>query len=333
MVSAMAESPAPGAAWVEMPSAIAGPRRACGKNGPVSSRPFVCSSVVIPLLGLIAACVPTGSAPPYDAGPAPAQTTAFKPSLNVMTAPFEDNFDRPDAEATTALLGDPSTSPSQAIERGADAARATAVNEAGAAVLLTEAGADASDRRTPSNLGPNWLPMKTNAWRVENGRLCVDNAHNHGIWLNRTLPVNARIEFDAMAMTEGGDLKAEVWGDGKSFATGTSYTNATSYLTILGGWKNTIHAIARLNEHGNDRKDIHVDKDSDDPRQRAVVRGQLYQFKIERTDGKTVRWSVNGVDYLSWNDPAPLAGQGHDHFGFNEWEAKVCFDNVKVTPL
>ena len=28
-----------------------------------------------------------------------------------------------------------------------------------------------------------------------------------------------------------------------------------------------------------------------------------------------------------------FAGQGHDHFGFNEWEAKVCFDNVKVTPL
>ncbi len=45
------------------------------------------------------------------------------------------------------------------------------------------------------------------------------------------------------------------------------------------------------------------------------------------------RWSVNNVEYLTWNDPAPLAGQGHDHFGFNEWEARVCFDNVKVTPL
>ena len=26
-------------------------------------------------------------------------------------------------------------------------------------------------------------------------------------------------------------------------------------------------------------------------------------------------------------------GVGHDHFGFNDWEVKVCFDNVKVTPL
>ena len=29
------------------------------------------------------------------------------------------------------------------------------------------------------------------------GRLCVKGAHNHGVWLNRTLPINVRIEFDA----------------------------------------------------------------------------------------------------------------------------------------
>ena len=183
------------------------------------------------------------------------------------------------------------------------------------------------------NLGPNWVQIKTNAWRVEGGKLCVQNARNHGIWLNRTLPVNARIEFDVTGYSDDGDLKTEVWGDGTSYATGTSYTNATSYLAILGGWKNTMHVLARLNEHGTDRKEIRVDKESDDPRQRPAQKGQTYHFKIERSDGKTVRWSVDGIEFLTWNDPAPLAGQGHDHFGFNEWEAKVCFDNVKVTPL
>ena len=257
-------------------------------------------------------------------------TTSFKPSIGIMTGVFEDNFDRPDAAGEAVPLLMPTLASAMP-----DAARPTAT-DSGADVLLTmppDAGVDSCERRAPSNLGPNWLPMKTNAWRIDNGRLCGEGARNHGIWLNRTLPVNARIEFDAMAFSEDGDLKAEVWGDGRSYATGTSYTNATSYLTILGGWKNSIHAIARLNEHGTDRKEIKVDKDSDDPRQRGVVRGQLYQFKIERTDGKTIRWSVNGIEYLSWNDPAPLAGQGHDHLGFNEWEAKVCFDNVKVTPL
>lgn len=301
------------------------------------------------------ACVPTGSAPPYDAGTPPVSTVTFKPSLNVMNAPFEDNFDRSDAGEGT------SSGSWSAFEAGTvDAATATATmageagvkadggpgaGEGGAgidsgilATLLREGGAGDGGPGTErpadrSNLGPNWTQVKTNAWRVEGGKLCVQNAHNHGIWLNRTLPVNARIEFDVTGFTDEGDLKTEVWGDGTSYATGTSYTNATSYLAILGGWKNSLHVLARMNEHGTDRKEIKVDKDSDDPRQRPAQKGQTYHFKIERTDGKTVKWSVDGVDMVSFADPAPLAGQGHDHFGFNEWEAKVCFDNVKVWPL
>ena len=27
----------------------------------------------------------------------------------------------------------------------------------------------------------------------------------------------------------------------------------------------------------------------------------------------------------------PLTGFGHDHFGFNDWEAELHFDNLKVT--
>ena len=61
--------------------------------------------------------------------------------------------------------------------------------------------------------------------------------------------------------------------------------------------------------------------------------GQLYRFKVERTDGKTVRWFVDDIEFLSLADTQPLAGAGHDHFGFNDWDAKVCFDNVRVTPL
>jgi len=307
-------------------------------------------------LAALAACVPTGNAPPYDAGAQPATASTYKPSLNVMTAPFEDNFDRPDsgdgvwppfgADASSGALA-LDASKALAAEAGGKAG-ATGLEAGGgeggapggeggaegslAALLGKDAGADAA-AAVPSNLGPNWIQIRTSAWRVENGKLCVQNARNHGVWLNRTLPINARIEFDATAGTDDGDLKTEVWGDGQSAATGTSYTNATSYLAILGGWKNTLHVLARMNEHGTDRKEIKVDKESDDPRQRPVVKGQTYHFKIERTDGKTVRWSVDGVDYLSWADPQPLAGQGHDHFGFNEWEARVCFDNVKVTPL
>jgi hypothetical protein len=223
----------------------------------------------------------------------------------VLKTVFEDNFDRIPAASASASAGASGSAPSPSTSASA----------------------------ATSSLGPNWYQSQTDVWHIENGKLCGQGAHNHGVWLQRPIPINARIEFDAVSDSADGDLKAEVWGDGQSSATSVSYTNATSYLTIYGGWHNTEHVLARLNEHGNDRKEIHVDKDSDDPRQRPVTGGRTYHFKVERTDGKTVRWFVDGVEMLSFPDSAPLAGIGHDHFGFNDWEVKVCFDNVKVTPL
>lgn len=181
-------------------------------------------------------------------------------------------------------------------------------------------------------LGPDWHALGP-AWKIQGGRLCARGARNKGIWLMRKLPVNARIEFDAFAESPDGDLKAELWGDGTSGATGTSYTNATSYLTILGGWKNTKHVLARLDEHGDGRLELDIDPNADDERARAVSPGQPYRFKIERADGKKIEWSVNGIEYFELTDPEPLAGAGHEHLGFNDWDAPVCFDNLKVTPL
>lgn len=260
------------------------PRRVYGD---VLNRAAVKLEPLFPLvLACAAACVPAGNSVHEDGGTgssAPTTPPTFRPSFNVMTAPFEDDFERPDG------AGD--------------------------------------------ELGPNWRQAQTNAWHIEDGRLCGQRAANHGVWLNRTLPINARIEFDAIAESPQGDLKAEVWGDGQSHATKATYDNATSYVAILGGWKNQFHVLARENEHAPDRREIRVDQQSDDPREKPVFAGQIYHFKIERTDGHTVRWSINGLDYLSWDDPQPLVGLGHDHFGFNDWEVKVCFDNVKVTPL
>ncbi|HSY23173.1 MAG TPA: hypothetical protein VK841_13695, partial [Polyangiaceae bacterium] len=196
-----------------------------------------------------------------------------------------------------------------------------------------EAGAAGS---TSGGLEPSadWVATSPGIWHIENGRLCGEHARNHGLWLKRTLPVNARIEFDAVSLSPEGDLKAEFWGDGRSYATSLSYTNATSYLTIFGGWHNKFHVLARINEHGNDRKEIAVvDLNSDDVRERPVIAGQVYRFKVERNDGKTVRWWIDGNEMLTYGDTSPLAGVGHDHFGFNDWDVKVCFDNVRVVPL
>lgn len=181
-------------------------------------------------------------------------------------------------------------------------------------------------------LGPDWN-VTGSGWTIKEGRLCVSDAHNRPAWLRRRLPPNARIEFDATSASPEGDLKVEAWGDGLSAATGNSYTNATSYLVIFGGWKNSLHVLARLDEHGADRKALRVEPGETDPRAQPVLPDRAYRFKIERTDGKTVRYFVDEIEILSFKDPSPLTGDGHEHFAFNNWRVPACFDNLTITPL
>ena len=125
----------------------------------------------------------------------------------------------------------------------------------------------------------------------------------------------------------------ELWGDGRSGAAGTTYDDATSYLAVLGGWKNERHVLARLSEHGEDRMELSVDPRSDDPRQRRLAPGQPYRFRFDRRDGRTLRWEVDGTTLFELEDDDPLAGDGHDHLGLNDWDAPVCFDDLRIEPF
>ncbi len=235
--------------------------------------------------------------------------------------------------ASTTDAGAPAAKPTPTALAPQAKPRATAtVTAAAPAPARPPITAPFEDDFQRPELGPDWSALSP-AWKIQGGKLCARGARNKGAWLLRKLPVNARIEFDAYAESPEGDIKAESWGDGATGAAGTSYTNATSYITILGGWRNTKHVLARLNEHGDDRLEIDVDPQSDDERMRAIAAGQPYHFKIERADGRKIEWSVNGVVYFTLADPEPLAGSGHEHFGFNDWDAPVCFDNLKITPL
>jgi hypothetical protein len=245
----------------------------------------------------VAACVPEGP-PTVDAG-APAST---KPKTAARTKPSESALAQARGDAAPVTPGAPITAVYQD-----DFARA--------------------------ELGPDWNVLSPTRWRITGGRLCGRGAKNRGVWLLRRLPTNARIELDAIAESAEGDLKVELWGDGMTGATQVSYTNATSYLLILGGWRNTKHVLARLDEHGEDRLELDVEPNSDDERARPISAGQPYRFSVERRDGRTLTWSVNGQEYFELTDPDPLAGEGHEHLGFNDWDAPVCFDNLKITPL
>jgi hypothetical protein len=185
---------------------------------------------------------------------------------------------------------------------------------------ITAAFEDHFDR---AELGPDWHPTTDGAYRIEGGELVVRNANNHPLWLARPIPRDAVIEFDAWSNDDAGDIKCEAWGDGRSFATDRvgAYTS-TAYNFIFGGWHNQLSTLARMHEHGEDRQLRR------DPK---VVKGRHYHFTITRK-GAHLDWRVDGQPFLAFDDPRPLDGDDHRFFNFNDWEAELHFDNLKITP-
>jgi hypothetical protein len=183
---------------------------------------------------------------------------------------------------------------------------------------VTVQGPRFQDRFDRATLGDDWFTTGMH-WRIVKGELWAPEAKNNPLWLKMRLPRDVAIEFDARSETAGGDrpgdIKFEVFGDGRSHASG--------YVCIFGGWGNSISAVARLDEHGADRKER---------RDRKVEAMRTYHMRVERR-GQVLRWLVDGEPFLEYDDPRPLAGRGHDRFGFSGWAADLFFDNLVVAPL
>lgn len=152
-------------------------------------------------------------------------------------------------------------------------------------------------------------------WRIQEGWLYSPGVKNNPLWLQAKLPRDVAVEFDVRADDAAGDVKCEIFGNGRDHASG--------YILVFGGWNNTISALARLDEHGPDRKER---------RDRKVEKGRTYHFKVVR-QGRKLDWFIDGELFLSWDDAAPLEGSGHDRFAFSTWATDVSFDNLDIHPL
>jgi hypothetical protein len=60
--------------------------------------------------------------------------------------------------------------------------------------------------------------------------------------------------------------------------------------------------------------------------------GRTYRWRLERR-GSLLRWFIDGQSFMEFDDPFPLAGEGHERFGFSSWDAQLYFDNLKIEPL
>lgn len=151
---------------------------------------------------------------------------------------------------------------------------------------------------------------------LRDGAVHSPRARNKCLWLNKPIPADTLLSLEAWSRSTRGDIKFTVFGDGVEHETG--------YTLIMGGWFNQISIIARMDEHGRDRKERR------DPR--AVTPGRKYRFEMRRLGGR-IEWYVDGRLYLTYDDAAPLRGPGHDRFAFCNWESPLYFDNLKVYAL
>ncbi len=195
-------------------------------------------------------------------------------------------------------------------------------------------------------LGREWQATG-GGWRAIDGRLFNDGARNVPLWLNAALPADVRVSFTAEAKSAAGDVKVELFGDGRSHESG--------YIVILAGWNNSRSIIARLAEHGERYNPVRtpersaalraeVARDPDAARaahrdQREIIErpatiepDRVYRLRVERR-GHELTFHVDDVLHLTYFDPSPLAGPGHDRFAFNNWASPVLFDDLLIEPL
>ena len=183
-----------------------------------------------------------------------------------------------------------------------------------------------SDDFERSNIGEKYVTgqadqgYKAGRWIIKDGQLRAEKIHNAALWLQTPLPEKVRIEFMARAHTDTGDIKCEVFGDGR--------THQSGYIAIFGGWNNTVRAIARLDEHGEDRKNDNRCRVRGG-RRRCVEKGVDYKWTIERTD-HIVKWYIDDQLLMTYPDQNPLNGR---HFAFNNWQALVTFDTLRIYDL
>jgi hypothetical protein len=184
---------------------------------------------------------------------------------------------------------------------------------------IKEPFADNFDR---AELGATWNATSPR-YHTADGRLAVSKAYNHPAWLRQKLPRDSVIELDATAKSAVGDLKIELYGDGESFDPDKGAYTSTGYVLIFGGWGNSLSVICRIEEHDDGRK-----AERNDVRVQA---GRTYHWTVTRRGG-TIEWKVDGQPFLSWTDPEPLAGSGHEYLAVNNWESDVSFDNLAIRP-
>lgn len=187
-----------------------------------------------------------------------------------------------------------------------------------APLACRKAEAPAAGRSVPfaddferAELGPDWR-VSGGQWWIDHGAVFSPGANNAPLFLEVNLPADVVVEVDVKSETDAVDSKIELMTDG--------FRHQSGYIFILGGWSNRLSVIARLDEHGDDRK---VRQPT------GATSGRWYHWRISKRGGE-LTWLIDGQPYLAFHDPQPLDGPGHNRLAFSNWQNQVRYDNLRI---
>jgi hypothetical protein len=184
-------------------------------------------------------------------------------------------------------------------------------------------------------------------WRATGGELLGPAPKNNPLWLQAPLPDDVAVEFDVRPEYPEGDIRLELFGNGRDPASG--------YVLVQGGWNNSLSVIARRDINGPaldalqrraarvaekgggqgaDLVDTGVFKPDTAMRVESRVgtpiqAGRTYHWRVERR-GNVLKWAIDGTVVAELDDPFPFKGKGHDRLGLSGWESQLFFDNLRI---
>jgi hypothetical protein len=190
-------------------------------------------------------------------------------------------------------------------------------------------------------------------WRIDGNELHSPAVRNNALWLQAALPDNVAIEFDARSVTQEGDIRFELFGDG--------FNHDSGYTFLFGAYGNQVSAIARMNERGPGFNTEGVGLGGAEPEAQAlagrslvelqnngtlgpsadwrmerrdlhVAPGHMYHMRIEAKD-ETLRWYIDNQLVFQLNDKYRLKGKHHDRFAVSSWDNDIFYDNLSIQPL
>jgi len=177
-----------------------------------------------------------------------------------------------------------------------------------------------------TEFGADWY-FHGGEWSISKGAVHSPFARNRCLHLAKPLPRDSVVEVTAWSEQPPGgaqfrgDVKFSLYGMGRE---GSEHEYTNGYMLILGGWMNALSVIARIDEHGKNR----LEK----PDPGVVKPGVRMRFETRRL-GNLLEFWLDGRLHMTYNDPQPLEGPGHDRLAFCNWESHVYYDDLRIYAL